>query len=144
MINARCPRCKGKLSVPDSLVGHAQTCPECGHTFTILRLPDKAGAKPVTRTERPRGRISRPPTYFGTTLAACFFTVLGFIGLAMGIVFTILYLQRPAQEALEGAVDLAVGWCVFTSGCLNLALAFGLCCLRDIATNTWHGPDDQS
>ena len=141
MINAQCPRCKEKLSFPDSLVGQSQTCPECGHAFTVLRLPDKARVKPATRAKRDRGRTSRPPTYFGTTLAACLLAALGFICLVAGTVWIIWHRQRPAEEVLESLVDLAVGLYVFTAGCLNLALAFGLCCLRDIATNTWHGPD---
>lgn len=43
MIEFQCPKCGEMMSVPDSLVGQAETCPECGNV-AIVSAPQTIGA----------------------------------------------------------------------------------------------------
>lgn len=50
MIDAKCPHCKTTLSVPESLAGKTETCPECGRA---VKLPiGKTKPQPPNTTVR--------------------------------------------------------------------------------------------
>ena len=131
MNNLRCPRCKEKIKLSAPLTGDSVKCPACEHTFNVPTPqagPANAGAP--ERTKAPsHARRGDPPQYFGTMLVACFFAAVGFISLVWGGILV--------HKSVSKAGIASEGLLIFTSGCLNLALAFGLSRLRDIARNTW-------
>lgn len=52
MIDFKCPKCHEMMSVPDSLAGHSDTCPSCGHVVIVPR-PIPAVVGPAATAPQP-------------------------------------------------------------------------------------------
>lgn len=57
MIDFKCPKCHEMMSVPDSLAGHSETCPSCGHVV-IVPQPTPPAVQPAATA--PQAVAPRP------------------------------------------------------------------------------------
>lgn len=98
MIHFRCPKCNDQLSVPDSMAGQSETCPNCGNAAVVPQKIEDVGTRQVSQTiEMPR----MTPTFFARRK-----TIILWIGcIAIGLI--VLLSLKPNRYESMGEKELA-------------------------------------
>lgn len=93
MIKFACPKCGAELSVPESLGGHSETCPNCGIKAFVPRLDERDGPRnpenaATSQTAGPISRFSGVGTMVGAVIGGINHGIVG--AMAGGVLGSIL------------------------------------------------------